>query len=242
MKLIILVARRELQAFSKTWLGYLVFAAALLVIGLLFNTFAIGDKAKYSAEVLSDFFYVNSGMAMVAAIFLAMRLLAEEKQNNTIVLFFTSPITGRQLIYGKYLAVFLIFSLLQAISLYLPSLIFLQGKISIGHLFAGYLGVLLLGASVLAITLFTSVVASNQLLAVVFGAVLTVVLLLLWLLADRVDEPFSSFFSYVAIHNHRFNPFSQGIVHLKNIVYYLSLIIFFSEASIKALESRRLQG
>ena len=242
MNKILLIAQREIASYFKTWMGYIIVFAALLIDGLLFNAFAIGSKAKYSADVLKDFFFFSSGIGMVAAIFLAMRLLAEEKQFGTITLFYTSPISERELIYGKFLSSLVMFVILQVLTIYLPALIFIEGKVSIGHMAAGYLGVILLGAGVLSMALFASVIAPNQLLAAVIGASITVVFLLLWLVSGRVDEPFSSIFSYMSIHNLRFRPFSKGIVHLKDIVYYFTVVVFFLECSVRALESRRLQG
>lgn len=242
MNKVTLIAFRELSAFFNTWMGYIIIGAALLINGFLFNTYAIGSQAKYSSVVLKDFFFLSSGIGMVAAVFLSMRLLAEEKQNGTIVLFFTSPITERELVFGKFMSALAVFVILQLISIYIPSLIFLEGKVSFGHIISGYLGIILLGAAVIAISMFGSVVAPNQLIAAVIGASITVVLLLLWLMADKVDEPFSSLFSYMAIHNQRFNPFSKGILHLKDVLYYLSVAIFFIECSIHSLETRRMQG
>lgn len=242
MDKVLLIARRELSSYFTTWTGYIVVFAALLIDGILFNAFAIGDSPKYSSEVLRDFFYYSSGIAMVAAVLLAMRLIAEERQTGTIILFYTSPITERQLIYGKFLSAIAVFLILKVLTLHLPSLIFLEGKVSIGHMAAGYLGVILLGSSVLAIALFASVIGGNQLIAAVLGAAITVVFLVLWLVANRVGEPFSGIFSYMAIHNLRFRPFSNGIVHIKDVIYYASLIVFFLECSVRTLETRRLQG
>jgi ABC-2 type transport system permease protein len=242
MDKILLIARRELTSYFSTWSGYIIVFAALLINGLLFNAFAIGDSPKYSSEVLKDFFYYNSGIAMVAAVFLAMKLLAEERQTGTIVLFYTSPISERQLIYGKFISALGVFLIMQILTLHLPSLIFLEGKVSVGHMAAGYLGVILLGSAVLAISLFASVVSPNQLISGVMGAAVTVILLLLWLVATRVDEPFAGLFSYISLHNLRFRPFQRGIVHIKDVVYYASLMAFFLECSVRALETRRLQG
>ncbi len=242
MNKIWLIARRELGAYFTTWMGYIIIFAALLIDGMLFNSFAIGDEAKFSSDVLKDFFFFSSGIGMVAAVFLAMRLLAEEKQTGTIVLFYTSPLSERQLVYGKFLSALIMFVILQVLSVYLPCLIFLEGKVSIGHMAAGYLGVTLLGAGVLAISLFASVVSPNQLIAGISAAAMTVFFLLLWLLSYRVDEPFREVFSYISIHNERFRPFSNGVLHTRDVVFYLSLIFFFLECSIKSLETRRLQG
>jgi ABC-2 type transport system permease protein len=242
MNKIWLIARRELGAYFTTWMGYIIIFAALLIDGMLFNTFAIGDEAKFSSDVLKDFFFFSSGIGMVAAVFLAMRLLAEEKQTGTIVLFYTSPLSERQLVYGKFLSAFIMYVILQVLSVYLPSLIFLEGKVSLGHMAAGYLGVTLLGAGVLSISLFASVVSPNQLIAGISAAAITVVFLLLWLLSYRVDEPFREIFSYISIHNERFRPFSNGVLHTRDVIFYGSLIFFFLECSIKSLETRRLQG
>ncbi|HYX39881.1 MAG TPA: ABC transporter permease [Oligoflexus sp.] len=242
MNKIWLIARRELNAYFSTWMGYIIIFAALLIDGMLFNAFAIGDDAKLSSDVLKDFFFFSSGIGMVAAVFLAMRLLAEEKQTGTIVLFYTSPLSERQLVYGKFLSALIMFVILQLLSVYLPCLIFLEGKVSVGHMVAGYLGVTLLGAGVLALSLFASVVSPNQLIAGITAAAMTVFFLLLWLLSYRVDEPFRQVFAYMSIHNERFRPFTNGVLHTRDVVYYGSLIFFFLECSIKSLETRRLQG
>jgi ABC-2 type transport system permease protein len=238
----LLIARRELGSFFNTWMGYVIAAAVLFVNGLLFNAFAVGQQPKFSADVLADFFYFASGMSMVSGIFLAMRLMAEEKQSGTIVLFYTSPVTERQLIYGKFLSAFAFALVLHALSLYLPALIFIHGKISLGHLAAGYLCLVLIGASTMAITLFASTISPNQLVSAVMGAFVTVTLLVLWMVADIVEPPFKELFGWMSIHNKHFTPFSRGIVRISDVVYYLSVIVFFLECSVRALEARRWRG
>ncbi len=239
---IFLIARRELKAFFTTWSGYIIVFAALLIDGLLFNSFAIGDSPRLSADVLYQFFYFSSGIAMVASVFLGMRLFAEERSQGTLVLFLTSPLSERQMVWGKFLSVSLFFGLMQVLSLYMPALILLEGKISIGHLASGYLGTSLLGLSTLALALFASVVSPNQLIAGILAAGLTVILLILWIMASVVDAPFREIFSYLAIHNQHFTSFGRGLVHTKDIIYYLSVIVFFLECATRALESRRAEG
>ena len=239
---IFLIAGREMHTFFNTWTGYLIAACALLIDGLLFNAFAVGSREKLSADVLSDFFYFSSGISMVAAIFLAMRLVAEERQNKTILLYFTSPVSERAIIYGKFLSALTFFLFLHALSVYLPALILIHGKISLGHIAVGYLGLCLLGASVIAMVLLASVLAPNQLLAGVLGAVMVVVFLVMWMLSDIVDAPLKELYSYIAIHNDHFTPFSRGIINTCDVVYYLSLVVFFLECSVSALKARRWQG
>lgn len=236
------IAKRELGSFFNTWMGYVIIAAVLIIDGILFNAFAISSDPKLSADVLGDFFYFASGMSMVAGIFLAMRLMAEEKQSGTIVLIYSSPIKERQVIYGKFLSAFIFLSIMHLVSLYMPALIMVHGKISFGHVFAGYLCLTLLGASTIAITLFASTLAPNQLVAAVGGAFVTVVLLTMWMLSRVVDQPFKDIFSWLSIHNDHFTPFSSGIVNLQDVIFYVGLVVFFLECATRALDSRRCQG
>ncbi|MBC7532911.1 MAG: ABC transporter permease subunit [Oligoflexus sp.] len=242
MNKIFVITMRELRSYFSTWLGYIVIASALLLNGVLFNTFAMGDAPKFSSDVLRDFFYFTSGIGMVASLLLAMRLIAEEKQTKSLVLLFTSPVSERQIIWGKFLAALAIFSLLNLFSLYLPALIFLEGKVSWGHVFAGYAGVSLLGSAVLAIALYASALAPTQMLAGLAAAGMTVLMLVLWLLSNKADSPFKELLSYTSIHSERFRPFTLGIIHLRDLVFYLSVAIFFLECAVRALEQRRARG
>ncbi|NDE16746.1 hypothetical protein EBZ80_17615 [bacterium] len=237
-----LVARRDLMAFFHTWMGWIIVAAALFIDGLLFNAFAVGQQAKLSAEVLGDFFYFASGISIVAGILLAMRLVAEEKQNGTITLLYTSPLTERQLVYGKFVSALLFSLVLHIVSLYLPALIMMKGKISMGHLAAGYLNLVLIGGAAISITLFASAMAPNQLTAAVVGTMITVTMLVLWIVADIASPPFKEIFSHLALHNRHFNSFAKGIVKLSDVVYYLSVMVFFLECTVRVVESRRWQG
>ncbi|MCX6105772.1 MAG: ABC transporter permease [Proteobacteria bacterium] len=238
----LLVAGRELRAYFSTWMGYVICAAALFIEGLLFNAYAVGNQPKVSADVLADYFYFASGMTMVAGVFLAMRLLAEEKQNGTLVLFYTSPISERQIVYGKFLSALCFSLIIQLLSLYMPGLVFMVGKVSLGHLAAGYLMLTLLGACAISISLFASAISPNQLVAGVTGALFLVTFLILWMVADVVSPPLKELFGYLAIHNRHFVPFAQGIVHTRDVIYYGSVVVFFLECSVRALEARRWQG
>ena len=93
MTAVLLIARRELAAYFSNLSGYLILAGHLLLTGLLFNVYAVGNQPKFSQLVLEHFFYFASGMAMITAVLLAMRLIAEERQLNTLVLLRTAPIT-----------------------------------------------------------------------------------------------------------------------------------------------------
>ncbi len=238
MNATLLIARRELVAFFRSWLGPVIVSGALLIEGLLFYWFGLSQKAL-SAEVLQQFFYNTSGVTMAAALFLSMRLLAEERQTGTLMLLNTSPIHDREIVIGKYLGAFAVLALTTLASVYMPALIFVHGKVAVGHIVVGYVGLLLLGSAVTSIGLFASALARSQVVAVILGGAMLAVMILFWLVAKATEPPLNDFMSALALHHENFRPFMQGILEPSHVVYYLALTYGFLLASIKVLEARR---
>lgn len=235
----LLIARREIQSYFSTYSGYFILAAHLLVTGVLFNVYALGSQAKFSAEVLGDFFYFASGMAIITAILLSIRLIAEERQTQTFVLLHTAPVSEREIILGKFLSALAFFTLTLLVSLYLPAMIFVNGKISLGHILSGYLGLLLLGAACISIALLASSWSSSQLTAGAVAALITILLLVAWMGARISEEPVKGVLYYISLHNLHFRSFSRGLFAWRDVVYYLGLTLFFLECAVRSLESWR---
>jgi len=241
MRNVWLIARRELGGYLRTPSGYLIASATLLVSGLLFNTRAVGQGAKLSSQVLQDFLRDASGTTTVAAVLLAMRLFAEERQSGTATLLFTSPIRESQIVIGKFLSAFVVLTLLTLSSLYLPALIFVNGKVSLGHIAGGYLGLLLLGSATLSLGVLGSVLARNQLMAGVLAAVFITVLFLSWPLSTVVEGKLGTLIAYFSLYEKHFFPFMRGLVQLSDVVYYLSIVYISLLAATRALQSQRWQ-
>jgi ABC-2 type transport system permease protein len=239
MNAALLIAGRELRAYLRSPFGYIVAAATLLIDGLLFQGYALSAGARLSAEVLHDFFYFASGTTMVAAILLSMRLLAEERQTGTLVLLNTAPVHDVDIVLGKFLSAFAFVVLLTALTAYMPLLILVNGKVSMGHILVGYLGLALLGAAAVAIGLFASALAKTQVLAAIIGAGLLVTMLVLWIVGRVTDPPLNTFLAGMALHNERQNAFMRGLLSLENVVYYVAVTYFFLLAATKTLEARR---
>ena len=236
-----IIARRELGGYFRTPSGYLIAAATLVVQGLLFNTRALGTGARLSSQVLIDFLRDSSGTTTVAAVLLTMRLFAEERQAGTLVLLFTSPVREVEIVLGKFLSAFVVLSLLVLLSVYLPAMIFVNGKVSLGHIASGYLGLLLVGAATLSLGVLGSALARTQLMAGVLAAVFIFLLFLTWALSRVVDPPLGTLISYFSLYEKHFFPFMRGLVQLSDIVYYVSLTYLALFASTRVIQSQRWQ-
>jgi ABC-2 type transport system permease protein len=233
------VARRELAAYLHGPMGWTIFAVVLFVDGLLFNAFALGGGRRLSAQVLRDFFYFSSGTTMIAAVFLSMRLLAEERQNQTMVLLRTAPLGDWEVVLGKYLSALIALGGLTLCTVYMPLLVMVNGKVSAGHLFVGYLGLLCLGSASVAIGLLGSALAESQVAAAVLGAGMLVSLLVSWLLARVTEEPLKTIFINLGLFNRHFTPFMDGVLHSRDVVYYGAVTYLFLLLSVRVLAARR---
>jgi gliding motility-associated transport system permease protein len=235
----LLIARRELAGYLRTLSGYVILAVILALNGLFFNAFALGKAAERSATVLSHFFYYSSGFTLVASVFISMRLLAEERQAGTLPLLYSSPVEDRDIVLGKYLAGLAFLGVYLACTLYMPLMILVHGKVSAGHILAGYLGLLLLGSAALAVGTFGSALARNQMMAAIFTSVMLVALTLCWMLARITEQPLASVFSGLSLWNQHFPPFQAGVVHVRDVSYYLVLTYVALFGATRVLEARR---
>jgi len=235
----LLIASRELRSFLRSPLAYVVIAIMLLVDGLLYYGISLGGAPRLSADVLHDFFYFSSGTTMTAAILLSMRLFAEEKQTGTFTLLNTAPVRDVSIVAGKFVSAYALVAGLTLLTVYMPMLIFINGKVSIGHIVVGYLGLLLLGAAATAIGTFGSVLVKSQTVAAVVSAVILVCMLVLWLVARETDPPINEFLTGLSLHDARFRPFMLGQLELQHCIYYLAVTFFFLLATTKTLEARR---
>lgn len=241
MKAITLLVRRELRSYFDTAWGWTIFAFVLVLDGIMFNAFALGTRERYSADVLSDFFYFSSGTTMIAGILLTMRLVAEERQTGTFTLLQTAPIRSLDIVLGKFVGAFLFLALITVSTAYMPALIFVHGKVSVGQILVGYTGLLSLGAATIAIGTFSSAISRNQLLAAVLGAGILVFILLGWMLGQVTEAPLSGVFSYSAIFDRHFQPFMKGRLNTEGLVYFASVCFGFLLLATRSLQLRRLR-
>lgn len=238
MRAILLIARRDLLAYLRTMGGYIIIAALLFILGLLFNSFGLGGAEKKSADVLAVFFRLASACTVVAAVLLSTRLLAEEKQTGTITLLYSAPVRDFEIVVGKFLSGLAFLGIFLALSTFMPALIFVNGKVSFGHIVSGYLGLFLMGAGSLAIGMLGSTLASSQVVAVMLSAVLQVAMYACLWLAQVSERPLSDLFAALAYFPH-FSQFEVGIVSSKDVIYFLLVVYVALFSATRILEARR---
>ena len=236
-----IIYKRELFAYMRSPFSWVLAALILLVEGILFQAYALQGK-QLSAIVLERFFWFASGIPLFGGVLLSFRLIAEERQQHSMILLNTSPVRDTQIVLGKFFAALTFFSILLALSVYMPLLIKVNGKISGAQIFAGYLGLFLMGAAVLAIGTFASALTKSQLIAAVVAAVITLLMCILYPFAKVLDGSVRDVFQQLDLWwIHYQNGFMRGVLNVKDIVYYVAVTYFFLLLAVKTLEAKRWQ-
>jgi ABC-2 type transport system permease protein len=157
---------------------------------------------------------------------------------GTIELLFTSPITEAQLVLGKFTSA-VIFLVVQALlTLPIPLLVVIYGGSNVGHVVAGMVGVLLIGSATAAMGTFYSALTKIQLLAALMTAANLIFFLLLGFFSPYIEQPLKSVLRELSFYVH-FMDFEKGVIALKHIIFYLSIVAFYLYAASLALAARR---
>src|SRR4051812_28079875 len=183
-----IIYRRELGSYLRSPLVWAIAAALLFIEGVFFQAWALRGE-QLSALVLERFFFISSFAVGTAGVIFSFRLIAEERQNHSMVLLTTSPVRDYEIILGKFFAALTFLTIMIALSIYMPLLIMKNGKISGGQVLVGYLGLFLFGGVSLAIGIFASALTKYQFLALVIAAVLLILLGNVFQLAPVLDSP-----------------------------------------------------
>ena len=252
MRSTLLICQKELKSYFASPIAYAVMALFALIFGFGFYT-ATRDFVRFSLQsqmmgqqqpmnVNEQIIRPLLGFASTIALFLipmvTMRLVAEEKRTGTIELLLTSPVKDLGIILGKWLGAMLLYLCVLGMSMINIALLFAWGKPDLKPVLVAYLGLILQGGCLLAIGTFISTTTKNQIVA---GGVTFFVSLLLWLLSwfTAFDSTATAqVVNYLSIVTH-FENFGKGVLSLKDVVFYLSMIFFALFLTARQMESLR---
>ena len=237
------VFRKELNSFLNSLVAYIVIGVFLVIVGL-FTWFFDSNVLDYGYADLNNFFQLTPFIFVFLIPAITMRSFSEEFRSGTIELLFTKPLSDWQIIFGKFLAVFLL--ILLAL---LPTLLYYfavyqlgnpKGNIDSAAVFGSYLGLLLLGGVFAAIGLWASSMTDNQIVAFIVGAVLC------YFLYDGINQ-FANVFdgttqyiiNYLGLSYH-YEALGRGLIDSRNVLFMISMIflmLFLTKLKLAAKKS-----
>jgi ABC-2 type transport system permease protein len=171
---------------------------------------------------------------------ITMRSIAEEMRMGTMELLLTAPVKDWELVVGKWLGAFLFMLSLLAVTWIFPIVLnfLVKPGIDQGILLSGYLGLVLMVASLVGVGVFISSLFNNQLVVFMVSLALVLVFWLVRPSSSTTGGLGSQILSYLNFIDHYLN-FFQGTIDLSDIVYYLSLTSLALFLGTVSIEIRR---
>ena len=236
------IIKRELSGYFSTPVAY-VFITIFLVLSGLF-TFYLGNFFEIGQATLGSFFEWHPWLYLFLIPAITMRLWAEEKKSGTIELLTTLPINIVNIVLGKFLAAW-VFTLV-ALILTFPMWITVNylGNPDNGVILASYIGSLFMAGGYLSIGIFISALTKNQVVAFIISVTICFLFTLSGLpivldffsywAGDNITDVIASF-SFLT----NFSNISKGIIDLRTIMYFFSLIVLFLYLNVITLDNSR---
>jgi ABC-2 type transport system permease protein len=221
------IMRRELTGYFVTPVAY-VFIVIFLVLAGVF-TFELGQFYERGQADLRAFFGFQPWLYLCLIPAVAMRLWAEERRGGTLELLMTLPVSRAGAVVGKFLAAWAFTGLAMLLTVPLWVTVNYLGDPDNGAIAAGYVGSLLLAGGFLAIGSCVSAATRSQVIAFIVSVVVCFGFLLAgyspvidffrgWAPDWAVDTIAS--FSFLT----RFESISKGVIDLRDVVFFGSLI------------------
>jgi len=249
------LVRRELAVYFVSPMAYIILTAFLLVNGLFFG-WSMDEFAARRSPV--NYGWIQQWMVYLLTLIaplITMRLIAEEKSRGTIETMMTAPVSEWQFVLAKFSAAFLFVAYLLLPTVCYAILAAKFGTVDFGAAAAGYVGMLIAVAAVLALGLCISATCANQITAGVLTLIASLALIIMPMIArvlpqGEVNAVFLGInwgVFVVALRGalHQMNllghmeAFSRGIVDFGALVYFLSVVGLFLFLTARIVESRR---
>lgn len=236
------LVKRELHGYFVTPVAYVFIVVFLLLNGIC--TFYFGDFLGRGQADLVSFFSFHPWIYAVFIPAISMRLWSEERRSGSIELLFTLPISTWQAVLGKYLAALYFAAISLAMTFPLWVVVNYLGKPDNGVIVACYIGSLFMAAGFLAIGAAVSALTKNQVISFVITLLLCLLINLLGFpivldfartLLPRVLVDTIRDFSFLT----NYDTISRGIIELRSVVYFASLILLGIFANAVIIENKR---
>ena len=236
------VLRRELASYFATPVAYVFIVIFLFLSGVF--TFYLGNFFERGQADLKPFFLFHPWLYLFLIPAITMRLWAEERKSGTIELLMTLPIGLSAIVLGKFLAAWAFTAIALALTFPIWLTVGYLGNPDHGVIIAGYLGSLLMAGGYLAIGCCLSAITRNQVIAFVItivvcfvftvsGAPIVLDFFATW--APRFLVELVGSFSFLR----HFNSIVDGVIDLRDIIFFASLIGVFLFANAIAVEVKK---
>lgn len=242
MRQIWIIAKRELAAYFATPVAFVFIAIFVGLTGAF--TFYIGGFFDANQASLQNFFSHHPWLYVLLVPAVAMRLWSEERKSGTIEQLLTLPVTTTQAVLGKFLAAWLFCGIALALTAPMWLTVNILGRPDNGVILISYIGSFIVAGAFLSIGICMSALTRNQIVAFILGAVVCFLFTMSGLdlvlnvfrgwAPDALVDTVASF-SFLT----RFDGITRGIIAVRDLIFFFSLMTFWLFAAILAVDTRK---
>ena len=225
------IFKKEFNSFFTSTIAYLTIGIFLLINGLFLWVFDDGFNILNAGFAdLTSFFYLAPWILIFLIPAITMKTFADEFRSGTIEILKTRPITNITLVLGKFFAI-----LTLLIIVLIPTFVYAYsihelgnpvGNLDYGSISGSYIGLFLLASSFASIGIFTSTLTKNQVVAFLLGIC---IVFLFYYGFDAVSSLFGDYSYTIKLFgmNEHYKSISRGVIDSRDVLYFMSIIIFF---------------
>lgn len=229
------VFKREVRAYFQSPLGYVFIAVMYFFTAYYFFTYNLYSNTTDMSMLFDQLFSVVLFLVPI----LTMRLMSEDKRSRTEQLLLTAPVSRIGIVLGKYLSAFCVYLVAISASLLMAVVLSFYGEPDWPVIIGNIIGLVLLGASLIAVCMFLSSITESQVIAAVSGFAVSLLLVLMDAMINVVSgKVVQKLFSYMSF-NGRYNGFTIGIIDFSNVLFFVSIGALFILLTAAVLEKRR---
>ena len=214
--------RKELSYYFSTPIAYIVIGLYLLAISLFLwvipGQWNIIDSGYAQVDGL---FQLSPWLFMLLCPALTMRLFSEERQSGMWDLLRTKPVSLSRIVLGKYLAAWtlVLIGLLPCLVHYFVVAYMAEpmGNLDSGAFAGAFIGLILLSGTFMALGLLCATFSKSQIVCFIVGALTCFVLY--WLILQD-----------------HYSALSRGVLDLRDILFFATIIILALLAAILSIE------
>ncbi len=232
----IAITKRELASYFTTPLGYVFLAVLCGFSGLFLWLGCLRAGQSDMGVVFSMMFFILLIMIPV----LTMRTMADDKRQKTDQLTLTSPVSLFGIVAGKFLAAFAVFFCSMIVMLiYAICLSAAVENFGWAVFWGNFFGMSLIGGVFISIGIFISNLTENQMIAAVGSIGANIAVCMFDVISSYItNETAKNVLNELSVY-YKYSEFTIGIFSLKNIVFFLSLIVIFIFLTARSIERRR---
>ncbi|MAP38380.1 MAG: hypothetical protein CL879_02050, partial [Dehalococcoidia bacterium] len=239
------LVKKEVKGYFDQPATYIIIVLFVAVISTVyFRTAPILGEASLRPMFTVDLVIDQPSLPWLLAVFVpaaTMRLLAEENRDGTLEILLTHPIKGWVVLMAKFISGFLFVALMIVTTIGIPLAVQTAGDLDVGAAIGQYIASLFLAASFVSIGLFTSSLTRNQIISFILGFALTMILMIVGRdeVAVTLPAQFAALLQDLSPVTH-FSSIARGVIHLRDVIYFVALISTFLSATFLMIRGRTL--